>query len=228
MPSPTHTSPTSSLTLLNFSLDQNPAKSCKTYFCHHSSSSMHPRRPHRLSPPRCMPRLHRLFHRHLLSSSFARVQQNLFLHRFASRPPVVASLRAQRTRPHLHTRAHRLPCRHPLTLSRIALVHHAHHQPRPRTSASHRLVALVLFRHFPAPILHPCRSCFPVPPSKQSISPTSRQPFHLSFRSNLRHSRLPCPQHSISHRHHFCLQLSTRHPFQPLPTLCYCSRLCPF
>src|SRR6266850_735138 len=127
MPSPTHTSPTSSLTLLNFSLDQNPAKSCKTYFCHHSSSSMHPRCPHCLSPPRCMPCLHRLFHHHLPSSSFARVQQNLFLHRLASCPPVVASLCAQCTRPHLHTCTHCLPCQHPLTLSCIALIHHTHH-----------------------------------------------------------------------------------------------------
>src|SRR6267142_5188652 len=228
MPLPTHASPTSSPTLLNFSLDQNLAKSCKMYFCHHSSSSMHPCCPHRLSPLCHMPHLHHLFHHHLLSSSFARVQQNLFLHRLASCPPVVTSLHAQCTQPHLHTRAHCLPCWHPLTLSCIALVHHAHHQPHPRTSASHRLVALVLFRHFPAPISHPCRSRFPVPPSKQSISPTSRQPFHLSFRSNLRRSHLPHPQHSISHRHHFHLQLSTRHPFQPLPTLCYCSRLCPF
>src|SRR6266850_2056575 len=141
MPSPTHASPTSSPTLLNFSLDQNSAKSCKTYFCHHSSSSMHPRCPHCLSPPCRMPRLHHLFHRPLPSSSFARVQQNLFLHRLASRPPVIASLRAQCTWPHLHTHAHRLPRWHPLTLSCIALVHHAHHQPCPRTSASHRLVA---------------------------------------------------------------------------------------
>src|SRR6267142_2493075 len=89
-------------------------------------------------------------------------------------------------------------------------------------------MALVLFRHFPAPISHPCRSRFPVPPSKQSVSLTSRRPFHLSFRSNLHRSCLPCPQHSISHQHHFRLQLSTRHLFQPLLTLFSCSPFCPF
>src|SRR6267142_2832221 len=111
---------------------------------------MHPRRPHRLSPSRRTSRLHRLFHHRLPSSSLARVQQNPFLHRLAFRPQVVANFRVRCTRPHLHAHAHRLPHRHPFTLSRIALVHHAHHRHRPRTSVSHRVVALVLFRHFPA------------------------------------------------------------------------------
>src|SRR6267142_1452656 len=95
---------------------------------------MHPCHPHHLSPPCRMPHLHCLFHCCLPSSSLARVQQNPFLHRLASHPPVIASLRAQCTRPHLHTRAHCLPHQHPLTLSRITLIHHAHHQPRPLPS----------------------------------------------------------------------------------------------
>src|SRR6266850_3875385 len=119
MPLVTHASPTSFPTLLNFFPDQNPAKSCKTYLCHHSSSSMHLCRLHHLSPPHHMPHPHLPLccrHHCLPSNSLVHVQQSSFL----SHP------------------AFRLP------LTTVA----KHHRPRPRVSASQRLVALVLSHHF--------------------------------------------------------------------------------
>src|SRR6267142_929832 len=89
------------------------------YLCHHSSSSMHPRCPHHPSPPHRTPRPHLpLRRRHRCLPSNSLV--HVQQSSFLSHP------------------AFRLP------LTTVA----KHHRPRPRVSASQRLVALVLSHHF--------------------------------------------------------------------------------
>src|SRR6266850_7746664 len=59
-----------------------------------------------------------------------------------------------------------------IQLCHCARPHWSRHPSRSRAPTLHRLV---LFRHFPLPILRlPCRSRFPVPSSKQLTSPPPR------------------------------------------------------